>query len=142
MKCLHCDEDTDAPGHSYTYLEKGKVREMCRRYSQDKRSEKAIQAEIVRNLRSLGFFVSTFSQAQRAQMTAGIPDVVAMHRTWKVKVWIEVKRPTRRNEKGGGCTCEQLQWHANARECGENVVVAYGWADVLTELRRLGCPIV
>lgn len=104
------------------------------------RSEKSIQGEIVRNLRALGYFVSTFSQAQRAQQTAGIPDVLALHAKWG-SLWIEVKRPSRRNHAGGGCTTEQLQWAIHARRCGENVMVAYGWADVLEELKRLGAPI-
>lgn len=101
------------------------------------RSEKAIQADIVKNMRAIGWFVSTFSQAQRAQMTAGVPDVIAMHERFGT-FWIEVKRPQRRNEKGGGCSTEQLQWHAHARRCGTTVIVAYEWADVQAELARRG----
>lgn len=108
--------------------------------STSKRSEKQIQAEIVKNLRSLGWFVTTFSQAQKAQMTAGVPDVFAAHRKHG-QIWIEVKKPERRNEKRGGLSLAQVLWHAEAKDSGLSLLVAYGWAEVQAELQRLGVPI-
>lgn len=136
--CVHCGESTASHRvYIHTDAKSGKVREVCRLRDLDRRSEKAIQAEIVKNLRALGYFVSTTSQAQRAQMTAGIVDVIAMHPRHGI-AWIEVKRPTRRNTKHGGCSPDQLAWHAAARECGQTVIVAYGWGDVADELARQG----
>jgi hypothetical protein len=104
-------------------------------------NEKRVQGHIVKNLRRLGFFVSTFSQAQRAQMTAGIPDIHAAHARFGVNLWVEVKRPERRRELNGGMSEAQLIWHMLAREAGMDVIVAYGWVDVERELRKRGVPI-
>jgi hypothetical protein len=104
-------------------------------------SEKRVQGDVVRNLRSLGFFVSTFSQAQRAQMTAGIPDLFAAHGRFGVQLWIEMKAPNRRGHENGGLSFDQIQWHARARECGMRVMTAYGWPDVQSELIAMGVPI-
>lgn len=99
-------------------------------------SEKRTQGQIRKALRQLGYFVTSFSQAQRAQMTAGIPDLFACHPRFPA-LWIEVKAPHRRTHKNGGCSTDQLQWIANARECGQVVVVAYGVEDVLVQMRNL-----
>lgn len=105
-------------------------------------AEKRIQWDIVKNLRSLGFFVTTFSQPFRAAQTAGIPDLLTAHSRWlRGGMWIEVKDPKRRTELRGGCSLEQVQWHNASRDCGMRVVVAYSWSDVAAELRQLGMPL-
>lgn len=109
--------------------------------------EKRIQWSLIKALRTMGFFVTSFSQPHRASMTPGVPDLVAMHRGWPVSsgapfrvkdgllVWIECKRP------GGKCSTAQLAWHSNARACGANVIVASSLDELLSGLRELGAPI-
>lgn len=104
-------------------------------------SEKRVQTEVVNNLHAIGFFVTSFSQAQRAQQTAGIPDLFAVHGRFRVQLWIEMKAPDRRNERHGGLSFEQVQWHVNARHHGVDVIVAYGWHDVKRALQARGVPI-
>lgn len=103
-------------------------------------SEKRVQGHVVKNLRKLGWFVSSFSQAQKAQMTPGVPDLFAAHAKWG-HVWIEVKVPERRRHKNGGLSDSQLIWHMLARQSGMDVITAYGWIDVERELRKRGVPI-
>lgn len=104
-------------------------------------AEKTVQGDVVRNLRALGFFVVTFSQAQRAQMTAGIPDLFAAHRKFGVQLWIEIKAPHRRNQQNGGMSHDQILWQLLAREAGLDVCTAYTWLDVANEIRKRGVPI-
>jgi hypothetical protein len=104
-------------------------------------SEKYVQNDVVRNLRALGFFVSTFSQAQRAQMTAGIPDMFCAHGKYGIALWVEMKAPHRRSVRNGGLSEAQLLWQLLAREAGLAVITAYGWLDVANELRKRGVPI-
>lgn len=118
----------DPPAHAST--------KKVRKPSAAKISENRTQGQIRKALRQLGYFVTSFSQAQRAQMTAGIPDLFACHPRFPA-LWVEVKAPHRRNHRNGGCSTDQLQWISNARECGQVVVVAYGLEDVLVHLRNL-----
>jgi hypothetical protein len=103
-------------------------------------SEKRVQAHVVKNLKKLGYFVSSFSQAQKAQMTAGVPDLFVAHSRWGA-LWIEMKIPERRGHKNGGLNDAQLIWHVLARQSGIDVITAYGWVDVERELRKRGVPI-
>lgn len=98
--------------------------------------EKRIEAEIIRGLGMLGFWVTKTSQPGKpVGMTVGIPDLYAAHPVWKLRLWIEVKAGNNTP------TAHQLEWHAMERAAGGTVVVAYSMGDVLGELRRLGAPI-
>lgn len=106
-----------------------------------KTSEKTVQGIIVDNLRTLGFFVSTTSQAKQSHVTRGTPDVYCAHAKWEIQLWIEVKAPHRRTQLNGGVTDDQLLWHLKAKSAGVDVIVAYGWLDVANELRKRNIPI-
>jgi hypothetical protein len=95
--------------------------------------EKRMQGYVIKNLRRLGFFVSSFSQARASKQTPGIPDLYVMGHG--VALWIEMK--------ADGCklTTAQSVWHREAKENGVAVMVAYNTDDVLAELRTMGVPI-
>ncbi len=98
--------------------------------------EKVIEAEIVRNLRTLGFGVTKTSQPQRARgVTLGVPDLYASHERWRLRLWIEVKAGDNRPSPA------QLAWHAQERASGGTVVVAWSWSDVQRELAVMGAPL-
>lgn len=111
------------------------------RADDQKVTEKRAQQQVVKNLRALGFFVTSFSQAQKAQMTAGVPDLFAAHRRWSIQLWIEMKAPHRRRHMNGGLSEAQMIWHVMARQSGVDVITAYGWADVSKALCERGVPI-
>ena len=99
-----------------------------------KRSEKQIEAGIALDLRRLGWHVTKTSQHARPQgMTAGIPDLYAMHPRHG-GIWIEVKTPK------GRLRDSQKAWHADAERCGVPVVVARSTADVLGALSLADAP--
>jgi hypothetical protein len=98
-------------------------------------TEKAIEANIIRALRTLGFAVTKTSQPRASMISRGVPDLYACHPVWQIRFWCEVKRPGQRP------TAHQLAWHAAERAAGGTVVVATSVADVLLELGRLGAPI-
>lgn len=96
--------------------------------------EKRVQSAVVKNLRAMGWFVTSFSQPQRAMMTAGVPDLCAMH--WKYgTIWIEVKAP------GGKCRTAQLAWHGHARKSGARVIVVDSIDSLVGGLKELGVQI-
>lgn len=97
--------------------------------------EKRAQTAVVRNLRLLGMFVTTFSQPRRTMQTPGVPDLFACHGRWGISLWIEMKAP------GGRLSTAQAVWHREARAAGQNVITATSTADVVAELKRLGAPI-
>lgn len=92
-----------------------------------KAPEKKIQWAIIRNLRMLGFHVTSFSQPFRARQTLGIPDLFVSHRRYG-QWWIEVKAP------GNTLTIDQRQWAANATANGVKVMTAWSLQDVLDAL--------
>lgn len=98
--------------------------------------EKHIEAEIIRNLRTLGFAVTKTSQARPSKVTLGVPDLYAAHPIWKIRLWIEVKRP------GNKTSAYQDAWHETERRAGGHVMVATSVTEVIAELRRLGAPII
>lgn len=99
------------------------------------RLEKHIEAEIIYNLRTLGFMVTKTSQPRPSMLTRGIPDLYAAHPKWGVRFWIEVKRP------GKAPSVWQRVWHQIERDAGGSVIVATSTGDVLDHLRGLGVPI-
>jgi hypothetical protein len=99
------------------------------------RSEKSIEADIIRALRDMGFLVTKTSQPRPSMITRGVPDLFAAHPRWGLQLWVEVKRAD------GQPTAHQRAWHATVRMAGGNVLVARSVADVVTELGRLGAPI-
>lgn len=108
--------------------------------SLDTRDEKAVQAAVVRLLRSLGYAVSDFSQSRATQQTPGVPDLHAMHpghgRTGAGhSIWVEVKTAQ------GRLRPSQVAWHTAAREAGQTVLVARSAADLVAPLRALGAPV-
>jgi hypothetical protein len=111
------------------------------RFLKYKPAEKAVQKDVVDNLRALGFFVITTSQAKQSHVTPGTPDVYCAHSKFGVQLWIEMKAPHRRNQRNGGVTDDQLMWQLRARAAGVDVIVAYGWTDVANELRKRGVPV-
>lgn len=101
----------------------------------DRRREKEIEAEMITNLRDLGFKVSKTSQQRASKVTVGIPDLYASHARWQIRLWIEVKAGDNRP------SLEQQLWHEAERAAGGTVLVAWNWRDVTAELLRLGAPI-
>jgi predicted signal transduction protein with EAL and GGDEF domain len=99
------------------------------------RLEKEIEAEIIRNLALLGFQVSKTSQPRPSMLTLGIPDLYAVHARWRLRFWVEVKRP------GNGPSPAQLAWHEAEREAGGCVLIARSWSDVQRALVKMGAPI-
>lgn len=99
------------------------------------RKEKAIEAEIIDNLRTLGFLVTKTSQPRPSLITRGVPDLYAAHPKWAVRFWIEVKRP------GNVPSAYQTAWHQTERAAGGSVVVAHSTAEVLDHIRSLGVRI-
>ncbi len=97
--------------------------------------EKGVQHDIKGYLELEGFFVSNFSQARPSKQTPGIPDLYAVHRKWRFRLWIEVKRP------GETTTLLQRGWHLAAIEAGANVLVADSPEAVAEYLRAKGMPI-
>lgn len=98
--------------------------------------EKQVQAHVKLALRSLGFVVSDLSQPRRTMQTIGLPDLYAQHVAWRLRVWIEVKRP-----QSGRLSAAQAAWHATEQAAGGHVLVVYGTADLLEGLAALGAPI-
>lgn len=101
----------------------------------DRRREKEIEAEIIRNLRALGFRVSKTSQPRASMMTEGIPDLYVVHERWRLRFWVEVKAGRGRPSPA------QLAWHRAEREAGGHVLVAWNWSGVQAELLRMGAPL-
>jgi hypothetical protein len=99
------------------------------------RSEKAIEADIIRNLRMLGAFVVKMSQPRRTMVTEGTPDLLILWGRYQVSLWVEVKRP------GGTLRAMQAVWHREAKAAGQHVVIASSTSDVIAALRELGVPI-
>ena len=87
--------------------------------------EKAIQADILKELRRLGCYAADMSQPRRSMMPLGLPDIYWRHEGWGVHGWIEVKAPT------GRLTTHQRAWHEGERAAGGNVAVAYSVGDAL-----------
>lgn len=112
----------------------------------DDRDEKAVQADVTRLLRALGYHVTDTSQPHAAKVTPGLPDLLAMHpghrdpaapggRRPGHVLFVECKGPR------GRLRPSQAAWHAVADHCGQVVVVARSAADLLPALRALGAPI-
>lgn len=100
-----------------------------------KRLEKHIEADIIGALQRLGFAVTKTSQPRPSMITRGVPDLFAMHPTWKISTWLEVKTAT------GEPSAHQRFWHTIASSAGVNVAVVRSVEDTITELKRLGAPI-
>lgn len=67
-------------------------------------------------------------------LKAGVPDLMlAWPITYKGVVYhglfIEMKRPEEIKKKNGGCSQNQLDWHADLRHADYAVVVCYSWED-------------
>lgn len=100
------------------------------------RTEKHIEAGIVRDLRALGCAVTKTSQhGKPLGMTEGLPDLYASHPRWQIRLWIEVKTAR------GRLRPAQADWHARERAAGGTVIVARSTADVIGAFRALGAPI-
>jgi hypothetical protein len=97
--------------------------------------EKKIQNRIVKDLKTLGFWVNNLSQPRASKQTPGLPDLYVWHERLQIHLWIEVKAGKNK------LTTDQQVWHRSAKAAGVNVLTAYGTEDVLNELRRLGAPI-
>jgi hypothetical protein len=98
--------------------------------------EKRVEADCIKALKTMGFYVSKMSQPQRARgMSRGIPDLYAAHPRWQIRTWIEVKAGK------GKPSAYQLAWHRGEREAGGNVTVVWSVADLVAELRKLGAPL-
>lgn len=99
------------------------------------RSEKAIEADIIRNIRQLGAFVVKMSQPRRSMVTEGTPDLLILWGRYGIALWVEVKRP------GGKLRTMQAVWHREARAAGQTVIVATNTDEVITALKSMGVPI-
>lgn len=99
------------------------------------RSEKAIEADIIRNIRQLGAFVVKMSQPRRTMQTEGTPDLLILWGRFGIALWVEVKRP------GGKLRTMQAVWHREARAAGQTVIVASSTGQVIDALREMGAPL-
>lgn len=100
----------------------------------ERRLEKHVEAEMIKNLRTLGFGVTKTSQPRSSMITIGTPDLYVVHPRYRIRLWIEVKSRERLP------SLAQQEWHRVEREAGGNVLVAWSWRMVWDELVRLGYP--
>lgn len=60
----------------------------------------------------------------------GVPDIML---AWPINhyhgLFIELKIEKRRNEKFGGCSKQQLDWHKRLKDAGYCVRVCYSWLE-------------
>lgn len=100
-------------------------------------TEKRIEAQIIRALRTLGFAVTKTSAAVHAKgVSAGTPDLyVRTHRYGGIRVWLEVKTPK------GRLSPLQQSWHVTEKEAGGHVFVVRSVGDAIAALRECGVPI-
>jgi Holliday junction resolvase len=108
---------------------------MATRAPIDRRREKEVEWEIIKNLREIGFQVSKTSQPRPSMITRGVPDLYAVHGRWRLRFWVEVKAGTNQP------SADQLAWHQEERAAGGTVLVAWSWGEVLRELVRMGAPV-
>ena len=97
--------------------------------------EKALDARIMDALERLGFFVTRLQQPRRSGVTAGVPDLFAVHVGWRLAVWIELKA------KGRKRNMAQDHWHATVQAAGQHVLTVYSVADLVEGLRACGAPL-
>lgn len=101
--------------------------------------EAKVQRNIVQALKRLGFHVSKFDQGYRpdgsTRQTPGIPDLYALHPSWKMDLWVEVKAGSNKP------TEHQKAWIRTAREAGQVAIVAYSVDEVVEALESHGAPI-
>lgn len=97
--------------------------------------EKAIQRDVIRALRALGFDVDDMSQPRASMMARGLPDLRARHPRWRTTLWVEVKTPR------GRLSDHQRQWHELEHACGGTVLVTRSADELLEQLAALGLPI-
>lgn len=93
--------------------------------------EKAIAAEVVQALRTIGCHVSSTQQARASRQTIGMPDLYATHAAWGVAAWIEVKRP------GEQPRPSQVEWHERTRAAGVHVLVVTNAAAAIEQFAAL-----
>ena len=108
------------------------------------RSEKDIEADVIRVLTAVGYRVTKTSQHGKPRgMTEGVPDLYAMHPGVPYSatqgpphaIWVEVK------SAAGRLRDSQVRWHRDAAACGVTVIVARSAADLVAPLQALGIPI-
>lgn len=67
----------------------------------------------------------------------GVPDIML---AWSVAHWhglfIEMKHERTRNNKFGGLSIEQCEWHERLRVAGYRVVVCYSWIEARDEILK------
>src|SRR5205823_175278 len=90
--------------------------------------EKAEQAEIVKLFRAFGFTVYVTSQYRPAKVSAGIPDLIAMHQRRGVFLFWETKRSS-----SGRFSAEQQTFDRLCDACG----IPYGAGDHLAAVEYL-----
>ena len=93
--------------------------------------EKAIAGQIIRELRGLGFHVSSTQQTGPSRQTIGMPDLFVAHPVRKVYAWMEVKRP------GKKPTEQQAAWHEAVRDAGCPVLVVHSVIEAFDQLEAL-----
>lgn len=77
------------------------------------------------------------SKMKAEGLKAGVPDVFVpvtlpsvlplLGRYRWPGLWIEMKKPGREKDKDGGCSEDQVKWHADLYAQGYAVALAYGW---------------
>jgi hypothetical protein len=93
--------------------------------------ERTVAGEIVRELRAVGYHVSSTQQTRASRQTEGMPDLFVAHPAWRVHAWVEVKRP------GEKPTKVQREWHETVRASGCPVLVCESAYDALTQLEAI-----
>lgn len=99
--------------------------------------EKAVDADVMKALSTLGFEITRLQQSRRSRQTEGVPDLYASHAGWKIRVWLELKGTD------GTVDPEQAAWHRAERAAGGTVLILRAPDHVrhlLAGLREMGAP--
>lgn len=103
-------------------------------------SERMVQRAIKTLARAIGFHVTDFSQGYRpggprhatTRQTPGVPDLLLMHPSRQVVLFVECKRP------GGRLSKAQREWHQIAEQSGLKVSTCDSVESFAEQLRAFG----
>ena len=104
------------------------------------RTEHEVQTGIRKLARAIGFHVTDFSQGYRpggprhatTRQTPGVPDLLLMHPSRQVALFVECKR------LGGSLSKAQREWHQIAEQSGLKVSTCDSVESFAEQLRAFG----
>lgn len=101
-----------------------------------RRLEKDVEAEIIRDLRTIGVEVYKLSQPRATKQTAGLLDLYIRHVGWGIAGWLEVKR-----DHSQHASFEQSLFIQRELALGRFVALVTCSAEAMAALRDAGAPI-